>query len=135
MSVKGTKRKTSAEFTEEHELFIELIKERKPELEIMQELALSRVQLQAHLFQVLKRNEIAPADLNPAYEVVKAKSLPEAIRQYLSLDAVEGAEMLVKVEAEDEGVFLTPLPLPHTDRTAETGEQPTTRGRKEKGSR
>lgn len=110
MSVKGTKRKTSAEFAEEHEVFIELIRKRKPELEVMQELALSRVQLQAHLFQALKRNEIGPADLNPAYEVIKAKSLPEAIRERLSLVSAESAETLVRVEAGEGGVFLALLP-------------------------
>ena len=113
MSVKGTKRKTAAEFVEEHKLFLQLIKERRPELEIMQDLDLTKIQLNAHVLQALKKNEVSNADLNPEYEVVYVRSLPEVIRERLSPGSQCDAATLAKVAPREDGVFLTLLTVPH----------------------
>lgn len=109
MSTKGTKRKTAAEFANEHEDFLLMIAEKRPELEIAVRLKLSAVQLRAHILEVLKKQEVNPDDLKPRYEAVYAKALPMEIRKLMSLELKDDAEALVKVEPQGDGVVLTLL--------------------------
>ena len=73
------KRKTSADLNVEYEFFLEMVAEKKPELEIMLALGLSKVQLKNHLIRAFQDGKITADALIPEYELIHAKSLPAAI--------------------------------------------------------
>lgn len=112
MSTKGTIRKRKAEIADDHERFLVLVAEKRPELEIMKVLGLSKTQLKDHTLKALQKGEVSPDKLIPDYEVVFARSLPTVIKEWLPLKSAEEAEALVKVEAREEGVLLTLLATP-----------------------
>ena len=107
---KGNKRKTAADFAVEHELFLGMIDEKRPELEIMMTLGLSKTQLKEHTFKALKNGKITADALIPDYVVVSAKLLPKAIRELLPLGSEDDTEALVKAESQEAGVLLTQFP-------------------------
>ena len=122
MTTKNSKRKTAAEFAAEHELFLVMIAEKRPELEIMKALGLSStVQLKSHTLMALKKGEVTPNDLIPEYEAVFAKSLPAVIRKQMSLDSEKDAEALVKIESQGNVVMLTLLLLSDQDEALADG--------------
>lgn len=97
------KRKSPKEYHEEHELFILLIQEQKPCLEIMAELQLTTVQFKRHLLDALTLKEV-PA-YQPRYEAIKAGSLPAIIGSKLGVEP----EALVKIQSHEDGVLLSRL--------------------------
>ena len=101
------KRKTVADINAEYKSFVEMVAEKKPELEIMISLNLSKIQLEKHLLRALQDGAIIASDLTPQYELVNVKSLPAPILSLMdSLPANDG-KRFVKVEPAGEGVFLT----------------------------
>ena len=111
MSKKGTPRKKPEEFNSEHELFLELVALKKPELEIMKIQSLSKTQMKEHTLRALQKDKIPASELVPDYEVVFARSLPKVIRERLSLASDDDAEALVKLESHEGGILLTLLPV------------------------
>lgn len=127
MSKKGTPRKNTKDFNDEHERFLELVGEKRPEVEIAALMNLSTVQLKAHTLKALQSELITAADLKPSYEAVYAQSLPAVIRERMSLASKDDAKALVKIELQDGGVLLTLLRAapPRQDQPApESTEEP-----------
>lgn len=103
-------RKSKKEISEEYVLFLEAIQEGLPLLEIMEMLSLSRVQVNAHLLTAYKAGTLRHDDYKAKYELVRLTSLPNTLQQaLLRLVAVkEGTNPLVKIEAMENGIFLSP---------------------------
>ena len=104
MTIKGSKRKSKAEFLEEHQHFITFVKQGQPELEIMTTLELSKAQLKAHTLMALQEGELSPEELIPDYEVVFARSLPNVLRTLLP--NIED-NSLIQARSTAEGLLLT----------------------------
>ena len=101
------KRKTVADINAEHEHFVVMVAEKKPELEIMISLKLSKVQLRNHLLRALQDGVITHSDLTPQYELVHVKALPAAILNLLKLLPSNDQKDFVKVTPSSDGVVLT----------------------------
>lgn len=101
------KRKTVADINAEYKSFVEMVAEKKPELEIMISLKLSKVQLRNHLLRALQEGMITHSDLAPQYELVHVKALPSAILNLLESLPSTDKKDFVKVTLSGEGVVLT----------------------------
>ena len=129
MSKKGTPRKKPADFNDEHETFLELVRGKKPELEIMKIMGLSQVQMNAHTLKALQKDKIPASEMIPDYEVVSIKSLPAVLREYLSatsdadVETLVKAGVLAKLEIHEAGILLTLLPVVPRPFATETESQ------------
>ena len=96
-------RKSATVLAEEHQVFLTLVRAGTPQLEVMGKLKLSLTQFKAHLLEALTKKEVS--EFVPAYEVVKASSLPTAICSMVG--ATE--ETLLKVESDNGGIRISIL--------------------------
>ncbi len=120
MTTAGSKRKTSKEFAVEHEVFLGMVKERFPKLEIEKTLGLSTVQAKTHMLRALTQGEVTADELIPNYQLVHIKSLPPVVREMLPNPPDGETEPLVRAVDQGGEVLLSLFTFPPKQESTET---------------